>query len=245
MSKYDCSLTSLNLSSNPISKKGQQTLAEMIANNRTLKHLSLNSCSFDIQTLISVCAYLYENQTLQTLLLDRPILTKTKENDIADHFHRILTRQTNLTSLSFKYHNINDKGACLFAEALNINHSLISLNLECNKIGVMGAEALASNLIIKQNRSLQFLGLSFNEINDNGAIALAEVSLYILFFFSLFYYNFSLFFYFTFIGNQRKYFFTCINPEKQFHWSSRSCCYWKSIRKSNKFRIINIIWKSF
>lgn len=40
--------------------------------------------------------------------------------------------------------------------------------------GVIGAEALASCLLKQQAQSLQYLGLSFNSVSDDGALALAE-----------------------------------------------------------------------
>ena len=63
------------------------------------------------------------------------------------------------------------------AEALCRNSTMVSLNLECNKIGVSGAEALASYLISQSNKgipSLRSLRLSYNCIGNEGAISLAD-----------------------------------------------------------------------
>ncbi|RYH30063.1 hypothetical protein EON65_06475 [archaeon] len=44
-----------------------------------------------------------------------------------------------------------------------------------NCVGVIGAESLASCILKQGTRSLQYLGLSYNHVCDDGAIALAEV----------------------------------------------------------------------
>lgn len=90
-------------------------------------------------------------------------------------FSKILESKRSLRALSMKYHVCMDHDARLIANTLYSNHSLIHLNLECNMIGVAGAEALASNMIHKGVNSLQFLGLSYNFVSNDGAIALAEV----------------------------------------------------------------------
>ena len=70
-----------------------------------------------------------------------------------------------------------DSGARLFAQNLGKTELMISLDLECNKIGVAGAEALASYLIVQARagrKSLETLKLSHNSIADAGAIALSH-----------------------------------------------------------------------
>eukprot|EP01040_Poterioochromonas_malhamensis_P010526 gene10526-11462_t len=173
-SKYDCSLQSLNLSSNPISKKGQIGLSNMIMNNQILKQLILNNCNFELNGLILFTSNLLHNDSLQTLSFNRPLLTNIKEELIIDHIHRVLLSNQHLTDLSLKYYNIYDFGAKLLSESLLRNHYMISLNLECNHINVAGAEAIASYLLDKPKNCLRFLGLSYNRVSNDGAIALAE-----------------------------------------------------------------------
>jgi Ran GTPase-activating protein (RanGAP) involved in mRNA processing and transport len=145
-------------------------------NNQNLQHLLINSSGFDLNGLISLTSRLYENQGLVSLSLDRPILSKTKQGEVTEHMSKVLLQHRSLAYLSMKYHSINDHGAKLLSDSLNVTQTLLSLNLECNSIGVAGAEALASNLLIQENRCLQFLGMSFNFVSDDGAIALADVS---------------------------------------------------------------------
>jgi len=76
-----------------------------------------------------------------------------------------------------KFFNILDHGAKLLADALCLNESILSLNLECNNIGISGAEHLASYLLLRRKNSLHSLGLAYNSVGDDGAVALSEVSL--------------------------------------------------------------------
>mmetsp|Transcript_13174 Transcript_13174/g.14537 ORF Transcript_13174/g.14537 Transcript_13174/m.14537 type:complete len:99 (-) Transcript_13174:109-405(-) len=59
------------------------------------------------------------------------------------------------------------------AEALKFNHSVTELDLGSNKIGVVGARALAETL--KVNRTLTHLDLGDNQIETEGIKALTEV----------------------------------------------------------------------
>jgi Ran GTPase-activating protein (RanGAP) involved in mRNA processing and transport len=102
------------------------------------------------------------------------LLNTIRQGEVLGQFRKILESNRSLRALSLKYHDCMDHDARLITNALYSNHSLIHLNLECNKIGVAGAEALASNMIRKGINSLQFLGLSYNFVSNGGAIALAE-----------------------------------------------------------------------
>lgn len=155
----------------------------MIMNNQILKQLILNNCNFELNGLILFTSNLLHNDSLQTLSLNRPLLTNIKEELIIDHIHRVLLSNQHLTDLSLKYYNIYDFGAKLLSESLLRNNYMISLNLECNHINVAGAEAIASYLLDKPKNCLQFLGLSYNRVSNDGAIALAEVSLTQIFLF--------------------------------------------------------------
>mmetsp|Transcript_17902 Transcript_17902/g.17222 ORF Transcript_17902/g.17222 Transcript_17902/m.17222 type:complete len:158 (-) Transcript_17902:249-722(-) len=68
-------------------------------------------------------------------------------------------------------------GARLIATSLSNNRSLTYLDLERNKIGPSGCEALASHLILQpiHGATLKTLLLSYNRVGDEGAKALAEV----------------------------------------------------------------------
>lgn len=170
----DCPLVSLNLSFNHnIGREGGMLLSESLPVNKRLKHLILNNCGFDLTTIIAITSSIGENIALETLEIDRPLLTTTQEEGI-DHLSRIILQSPSLVRISVRQSKINDFGARLLAESLSRNRSLRSLNLERNRIGVAGAEALASYLIMAKNQGLEELFLSYNEIGNAGCIALSE-----------------------------------------------------------------------
>ncbi len=146
----------------------------MVANNQSLRRLLLNCASLELAALSDFLAKLQSNQALETLSLDRPILPTAKEDGVAQHFAKLLLSHSSLAHLSLKQHGFFDQHAQLLADALYRNNRMLSLNLEANKIGVIGAEALASCLLAQGASSLQYLGLSYNHVCDDGAVALAE-----------------------------------------------------------------------
>ena len=75
-----------------------------------------------------------------------------------------------LQSLNFRWNNIGTAGAQLLGAALKVNQSLQSLDLEINRIGDDGVQALGSALQV--NQSLQALSLGINRIGAIGAQAL-------------------------------------------------------------------------
>ena len=186
-----CPLLSLNLSGNSLGLAGGMQIATAMKTNRSLRALILNSCGFPLNALIAIATALGEDvikkkPVLEVLEIDRAIVGSSKGEESTDHFSRILLNKTNsLSDVSLKFHSISDFGARVLADALSRNSNIISINLECNSIGVSGAEALSSYLILQSkgasvgagggySNSLRSLRLSYNCIGDEGAIALAE-----------------------------------------------------------------------
>jgi hypothetical protein len=191
LSSDNCTIELLNLSSNPLGFDGGNKLINAIYTNRSLKHLYLNNCEFPLNTIIGITSALttkigsssnYNDCILQTLEIDRPIKrnSSVKEEMGTDHLSRLIpfTAHTPLSKLSLKYHMMEDFGAKLLADSISRNYgNLISLNLECNFIGVGGAEAIASCLIMQSKSNcvgLQVLKLSYNRVGNEGAEALAD-----------------------------------------------------------------------
>lgn len=173
---YDCPLVFLNVSCNPLSDEGKKYLAEAALKNKTLRQLSINSCGLELNSIILLITNLTENTTLQLLHMDRPLINGiVKQDEVADHLSRTISQMKSLCDVSLKYFNIRDLGARLIAESLALSDCIISLNLECNNIGIRGADALASFLMLHEGVcSLESLGLSCNAIGNDGAIAFAE-----------------------------------------------------------------------
>lgn len=173
----DCTLESLNLSYNPLAVGTGMSIANAVRTNRSLHTLTLNSCSFPLNTVIALATTLRQNTSLRALSLDRPLIT-TRQEEGTDHLGRLLGGSASrLAHLSLRYHGIADFGARLLATSLASHASLTHLDLERNKIGVQGCEAIASHMILQPTGGavLRTLLLSYNEVGDEGAIALAEV----------------------------------------------------------------------
>lgn len=189
----DCPIETLNMSSNPLDLVGGTILAESFLTNNSLKHLFLNNCGFTMTALIAMVTNLASRVSslgtsppLESLEIDRPLLwnSSVKQEDCTDHISRLiqLFPKIALRKLSMRFHSMQDLGTRLIADSLTHCESstLISLNLESNMIGVGGAEAIASFIILQSkmknySNCLQILKLSYNKIGDDGAIALASV----------------------------------------------------------------------
>ena len=159
-----CPIEILNLSSNPLGPIGGTVIADAITNNHRLKHLSINNCEFPLNTLILITTSMVSVQLkspsvvnvcqIATLELDRPLLycESNKQEEGSDHLSRLLmaASKSPLSSLSLKYFNMQNFGAEILAESIYRSYgSITSLNLECNAIGVAGAEALATFIILQ------------------------------------------------------------------------------------------------
>ncbi len=73
---------------------------------------------------------------------------------------------------------IDDEFVQSLAESLTDNTNLNHLNLSCNHVSDIGCCALA--ICLRLNRTLLSLVLTNNQIQDDGAVALAEVDLKVL-----------------------------------------------------------------
>lgn len=179
-----CPLTYLNLSGNPLGEDGGMVLADSLRSNMTLESLLINNCDFTLTALVGISNGVGEqgyDSAFKALEINRPIVPQYAPGEESiEHFMRLLGKIPLLTHMSLKYHVMLDSGARLFAQNLGKTELMISLDLECNKIGVAGAEALASYLIAQARagkKSLETLRLSHNVIADAGAIALSDALL--------------------------------------------------------------------
>lgn len=178
----ECPLLSINLSVNPLGLEGGKILAEALAVNRTLRQLLVFNCGFTQEATVAIATSLNKTHkarpVLEELQIDRPLLGSTVGEDAVDHFSRVVANtNTSLAALSLRFFSCGDFGAKLMAQALLRSTTMVSLNLESNKIGVSGAEALSSYLISQAKSgapSIRSLRLSYNCILNEGAIALAE-----------------------------------------------------------------------
>ena len=68
---------------------------------------------------------------------------------------------------------INEKHMMALVHGLELNSTLICLNLDCNKLGDKGTSILAS--ILENNNSLRSLHLNDNEISESGVVDLSQM----------------------------------------------------------------------
>lgn len=179
-----CPLLCLNVSGNPLGEEGGMVIADSMKTNTTLQELIVNNCGFPLTAMIAIANGIGSqgsDSVLRSLEINRPIVPQYAPGEESlEHFSMLLGRIPNLSHLSFKYHAMLDSGARLLGQSLGKTDVLLSLNLECNKIGVAGAEALASYLIAQSRagkNTLEILRMSSNFVSDEGAIALADAIL--------------------------------------------------------------------
>jgi len=172
-SSYDCPLVYVTFSYNPLNKEGRMFIAETVLKNKVLRQLALNNCGFELDSIVAVATSLDRNSVLETLYWDRPLVSPEQQEQLSDHLSHTFSHSC-LNDVSMRQFGLLDQSVRLMCNVLHLNTNMISLNLESNRIGVAGAEALASYLITRNSNSLKYLFLSYNIIANDGAIALAE-----------------------------------------------------------------------
>ncbi|CAF3941382.1 unnamed protein product [Adineta steineri] len=96
---------------------------------------------------------------------------KSNDPDLQKYIDAMYLDQT-LTTLNLEHNEIGAKGAQDLANALQINKTLTTLNIYNSQIGAEGATHLANALEI--NETLTTLNLGWNKIGDQGARNLAN-----------------------------------------------------------------------
>lgn len=142
------------------------------ANNRSLITLNLTNNNIRIDDLKILLEGLKTNSSLKKLFLD--------QNKIFGHYgiteeaEKVITNllQHNFQAISFNSCEFDYEGAVVILKALRDNDTLQYLGLRNNTIKDEGAIEVAE--ILKRNTTLQTLDLGKNEILDSGVKALAE-----------------------------------------------------------------------
>ena len=150
-------------------------VAHALANNRTIKTLTLWQKHWDFAYAYGnkgakvVAAILKENSTIEVVHLNKNYIGGKGARAIADS----LKHNKSLRYIDLEHNQIGNEGAKAIAEALKENtSSLQELLIGRNNIGDQGAKVIAEAL--KDNTSLQKLFLSGNSIGVEGAKAIAE-----------------------------------------------------------------------
>lgn len=170
--EFNSKLKKLVLYGNKFGPEGCNALATVLQINKTLESLDIASTDQTSQSLISICTVLNKNTTITYLDVSRTV-PYTDEQTLANHFSKLLARNTTLTTLKLSKCDISDTGANAIAYYLRNNTTLKHLDISSNKLSSDGAEALAE--LLKVNTCLEELCLCSNRIRDTGTIALSEV----------------------------------------------------------------------
>ncbi|CAF1118922.1 unnamed protein product [Adineta steineri] len=85
----------------------------------------------------------------------------------AQHLADALKNNTTLITLNLNYNKIGDKGAQYLADSLRNNTTFTTLTLSYNQLGPIGAQYVADSLT--NNTTLVQLDLGGNEIGEEGA----------------------------------------------------------------------------
>jgi len=162
-------VTSLNVSWNPLGRKGGLALASMLERNVTIQRLTLANTSLDTQAVVALYSVLREQTTLREVDLCKAVLFSRQE-DSTKHAVAMLGQNASIEYLDIGTSQLADLGASLLAKTLRTNTTLRCLHLRSNQIGIVGGEALASMLM--QGSALVELNLSGNRLSDDGAHAM-------------------------------------------------------------------------
>ncbi|XP_060098464.1 leucine-rich repeat-containing protein 34 [Heteronotia binoei] len=164
-------LTHLRMTGNKIENKGGMYFAAMLQINATLQKLDLGDCDLRTQSLIAFATVLSHNTSVKAINLNRPILYSEEEESTV-HIALMLRTNSALVELHLCKHEMKNFGIERLCDALYENRSLRYLDLSCNKITRDGVRFLGK--LLKLNNTLEILDLNFNRIEDDGAFYLSE-----------------------------------------------------------------------
>eukprot|EP00033_Pygsuia_biforma_P003705 GCRY01004058.1.p1 GENE.GCRY01004058.1~~GCRY01004058.1.p1 ORF type:complete len:381 (+),score=93.82 GCRY01004058.1:259-1401(+) len=166
---YSGALAVLEISGNRLRKGGGRALANLLQENITLTRLGVADCALDTDALIFISAALTTNRSLLSIDLSKPVIF-SHQHESLQHISRMLAVNPVLQQLTLKNHNIDCHAFQHLKRALLENSSLTHLNISRNKIVHGGLDGL-----LQKNGSLQAVDLSFNALQDQVALDLADV----------------------------------------------------------------------
>ncbi|KAI4465838.1 leucine-rich repeat-containing protein 34 [Holotrichia oblita] len=167
-------LTTLRVNGNKLGIEGAQNLSKLLEQNSTLKHLDLGDSDQTLSSIPYLCSVLREdigaNRTLQVLDISRLIPTSEyyqyDPGHLAEQLGNMLKAKLHVQKCQFDGHDIE-----LLLIGMQLNNTLMLLDLGYNKIGDHGIEEIAKWLRTKPN--LVGLNVSGNAIGNTGARALS------------------------------------------------------------------------
>ena len=166
------SLTLLDLGECSITEVGASHLARALCVNSCLGILNLKENNVRDQGAITLAQMLTRNHSLKKLELGNCSITEVG----VGHLAQALCVNSFLETIKLSHNTIKDQGAIALAQMLTRNHSLKILKLRDCSVTEVGVSQLAQALYDNHRRpSLETIKLSYNNIKDQGAIALAQM----------------------------------------------------------------------
>ena len=135
-------LTHLNLSSNFITDKAAEILANAIVKNTVLHHLDLSNCKLQKQGLLCISQSLIHLSSLRYLALN----SNTIPIEIATQLAKAILKITKLENVQLQNCKLQGNGALVIFASLKNKVGLNSLDVSHNKITVKGASQLSRAL---------------------------------------------------------------------------------------------------
>jgi len=173
--KYCPALRRVDMSQNPVGKRGGLALVELLQFSMSLLELYLADTEADTDVLVAMSTTLLLAQPgLKVLSLENPRIG-TKQEDHTVHLGRMLRVNTGICEIYLGKCKFRDEGIRQLVPFLMENKTLRVLDLRCNEIGADGANHLGT--LLGSDCQLSLLNLSSNRIgekqNVSGARALA------------------------------------------------------------------------
>lgn len=170
------SLRRLDLSQNPLTRKGGLTVIDLLKVRPELLELYLGDTEADIDVIVGLStALLPGHLKLKVCDIQNPRIS-TLEEDHTIHLGRMLRVNSHISELFLGKHRMRDEGIRQLVDFLLENKVLRVLDLRCNDLGADGAKHIGK--LLASDCRLLSLNLSGNRIgekgNDSGAKALAQ-----------------------------------------------------------------------
>lgn len=155
----ECSITELDLSLNPLEDEGGSIIALALQHNTSLTRLELSHTMFEVDAIYALLRALLHNATLKRLGLDgNRTNIHLGGQQVGCDFRKALQVNQTLIFLDLDGMHLGDENGVILAEGLKHNTTLKELLLSNNDLGIATAATLTESL--KHNSSLTILELS-------------------------------------------------------------------------------------
>ena len=160
----------LIISHNNVSDDGAVAISECIKNNNTLQKLDMSYNSISNNGIIIVCEALKTNKTLQKINISHNNISDEGVIAISD----CLKNNNSLQELNMSYTEVSNNGIINVWKALKRNTTLQKLNISHSNRFDDEVVTVTVSESFKENKTLQELIMSYNEVSINGIINVCE-----------------------------------------------------------------------